>query len=103
MCQKPKAGEKVVEVRSQPKSYSCPTCGRRGHRKRRLDRYVRSLADGKVLWLHVFYAEYTAHCGCRKYCEAALNPYALGQGPWTGDVQQKSRPTSAHIAVPPNC
>src|SRR4051794_28130227 len=67
MCGKPKAGEKVVPVRCQPKTYPCPTCGRRGHRKRRLDRFVQSLAYGHVLWLHVFYAEYTARCDCRKY------------------------------------
>jgi hypothetical protein len=28
---------------------------------------VRSLAYGQALWLHVFYAEYTARCPCRKY------------------------------------
>ena len=66
MCMQPKPGEKVVAVRCQPKSYPCPTCGRRGHRKRRLDRFVRSLDWGKPLWLHVLYAEYTARCDCRK-------------------------------------
>jgi hypothetical protein len=66
MCMKPQPGEKVVPVRCQPKSYPCPTCGTRGHRKRRLDRYVRSLAYEQALWLHVFYAEYTARCDCRK-------------------------------------
>jgi Transposase len=66
MCVKPKRGEKVVPVRCRPESYPCPTCGRRGHRKRRLDRYVRSIAYETVLWLHVFYAEYTARCDCRK-------------------------------------
>jgi hypothetical protein len=66
MCVKPKPGEKVVSVRCRPKTYPCPTCGCRGHRKRRLDRYVRSLEYGRVLWLHVFYAEYTARCDCRK-------------------------------------
>jgi Transposase len=66
MCVKPKPGEKVVPVRCQPKSYPCPTCGQRGHRKRRLDRYVRSIAYGTVVWLHVFYAEYSARCDCRK-------------------------------------
>src|SRR5262249_25556942 len=66
MCVKPSAGEKVVRVRCQPKTYPCPTCGRRGHRKRRLDRFVRSLGYGQVVWLHVFYAEYTARCSCRK-------------------------------------
>jgi Transposase len=66
MCVKPKPGEKVVPVRCRPKTCPCPTCGRRGRRKQCFDRFVRSLALGKVLWLHVFYAEYRARCGCRK-------------------------------------
>jgi Transposase len=66
MCMKPKPGEKVVPVRCRPESYPCPTCGRRGHRKRFLQRYVRSIAYGAVLWLRVLYAEYTARCDCRK-------------------------------------
>jgi hypothetical protein len=57
----------VVTIRCQPKTYPCPTCGRRGHRRHRYDRFVRSLAYGKALWLHVFSAEYTARCQCRKY------------------------------------
>jgi hypothetical protein len=63
----PQPGEKVVQVRCQPKTYPCPTCGRRGHRRHKYDRFVRSLALGQALWLHVFYAEYTARCSCRKY------------------------------------
>jgi hypothetical protein len=66
MCVKPKPGEKVVPVYCRPVSYPCPTCGRRGHRNRRLDRYVRSIGYQQVVWLHVFYAEYTARCDCRK-------------------------------------
>ena len=66
MSVKPKPGEKVVAVRCRPETYPCPTCGRRGHRKRRLDRFVRSIAYGAVVWLHVLYAEYTAQCDCRK-------------------------------------
>jgi hypothetical protein len=65
MCMQPR--EKVVPVRCQPLTYPCPRCGRHGRRKRRLDRKVRSLAYGRVVWLHVFYAEYRARCGCRKY------------------------------------
>jgi hypothetical protein len=42
-------------------------CGRRGRRVRRCDRRVRSLAYRQVVWLHVFFAEYRARCGCRKY------------------------------------
>jgi hypothetical protein len=65
MCVPPRA--KVVPVRCQPLTYPCPTCGRHGRRKRRLQRTVRSLAYGQVVWLHVFYAEYRARCSCRKY------------------------------------
>src|SRR3954452_13656824 len=64
---KPQPGEKVVPVRCQPMTYPCPTCGRRGHRRHKYDRFVRSLAYGQALWLHVCYAEYTARCPCRKY------------------------------------
>src|SRR5947209_4345137 len=79
MCVRPQPGEKLVPVRCQPKTFPCPTCGRHGHRKRRLDRFVRSLAYGQVLWLHVFYAEYTARCDCRKSfrsCPANICPKA---------------------------
>src|SRR5215211_3840719 len=76
---RPAPGDKVVAVRCQPKSYPCPTCGRHGHRRHRYDRFVRSLAYGRALWLHVFYAEYKARCGCRKYfrsCPADVCPKA---------------------------
>jgi hypothetical protein len=64
---KPQPGEKVVRVRCQPQSYPCPTCGKHGRRRHKYDRFVRSLAYGQALWLHVFYAEYKARCSCRKY------------------------------------
>jgi Transposase len=67
MCMKPQPGEKVIPIRCRPKSYPCPTCGRRGHRKHLYDRYVRSLAYGQARWLHVFYADYRARCDCCKY------------------------------------
>jgi hypothetical protein len=76
---KPKPGDKVVPVRCRPKSYPCPTCGTRGHRKRRLQRYVRSLDYQQALWLRVLYAEYTARCDCRKSfrsCPPDLPPKA---------------------------
>jgi hypothetical protein len=60
MCMRPQPGDQVVSIRCQPIAYPYPTCGCRGHRKRRRDRFVRSLAYGCVLWLHVFHAEYTA-------------------------------------------
>ena len=66
MCMQPKPGEKVVPIHCQPKTHPCPTCGRHGRRKRRLDRFVRSMACHQARWLHIFYAEYTARCSCRK-------------------------------------
>src|SRR5262245_13394871 len=76
---KPQPGEKVVPVRCQPLRYPCPTCGTHGHRRHRYDRFVRSLAYGKVVWLHVFYAAYRARCACRKYyrsCPPDVGPKA---------------------------
>jgi hypothetical protein len=64
---RPQPREKVVAVRCQPLTHPCPTCGRHGRRRHRYDRFVRSLALGQVVWLHVFYAEYRARCPCRKY------------------------------------
>jgi hypothetical protein len=77
MCVQPR--EKVVPVRCQPLTYPCPSCGRHGRRKRRLQRKVRSLGYGQVVWLHIFYAEYRARCSCRKYfrsCPADVCPKA---------------------------
>lgn len=65
MCVLPR--EKVNRISCQPRTYPCPTCGRHGRRKRKLQRKVRSLGYGQVVWLHVFYAEYRARCNCRKY------------------------------------
>ena len=64
MCILPR--EQVVDIRCQPRTHPCPTCGKRGRRVRRLDRRIRSLAYKRVAWLHVHYAEYQARCGCRK-------------------------------------
>ena len=79
MCHRPKPGDKVVPVRCRPASYPCPTCGRRGHRKRRLERHVRSLGYGVAVWIRVHYAEYTARCSCRKTfrsCPPGVTPRA---------------------------
>jgi hypothetical protein len=59
--------EVVTRIRCAPKHAPCPTCGRRGRRKRILHRRVRTLAYQRVAWLEVTYAEYQARCRCRKY------------------------------------
>jgi hypothetical protein len=59
--------EHVTRIRQAPKRAACPTCGRRGRRKRVLHRRLRTLAYQRVAWLEVTYAEYQARCRCRKY------------------------------------
>jgi hypothetical protein len=57
---------RVRVVRCAPRRYPCPTCGKRGRRKRRLHRRIRSLAYRQDAFLDVHYAEYQSRCGCRK-------------------------------------
>lgn len=59
--------ERFTRIRCAPKLAPCPTCGRRGHRKRLLHRRLRTAAYRQVAWLHVTYAEYQARCPCCKY------------------------------------
>ena len=49
-----------------PKFSPCPHCGKRGKRKQRLHRQVRSIAYGKIVYLDISYAEYRARCDCCK-------------------------------------
>src|SRR5437868_9605511 len=57
----------IHRIRCAPRRAPCPTCGRRGRRKRVLHRRVRTLAYHRVAWLEVTYAEYRSRCGCCKY------------------------------------
>jgi hypothetical protein len=57
----------VRVVRCAGKTHPCPHCGKRGRRKRRLYRRIRSLAYRQVAHLDVYYAEYQARCGCCKF------------------------------------
>jgi hypothetical protein len=59
--------ERITRIRRAPKRAPCPTCGRRGHRKRILHRRLRTLAYHRLAWLEVTYAEYQARCRCRKF------------------------------------
>lgn len=63
-CSKPKV--EVHKVSCCPKSLPCPTCGKPGKRKQKLNRRVRSIGYGKFVYLDVSYAEYRARCGCCK-------------------------------------
>jgi hypothetical protein len=57
----------IHRIRRAPRRAPCPSCGRRGRRKRLLHRRVRTLAYRRVAWLEVTYAEYRSRCGCCKY------------------------------------
>jgi hypothetical protein len=57
----------VRVVRCAPKTHPCPTCGKRGRRKRHLCRRIRSLAYRQEAFLDVHYAEYRSRCSCRKF------------------------------------
>lgn len=49
-----------------PEHYPCLDCGKRGQRKQQLQRQVRSIAYGKIVYLDIEYAEYRAGCDCCK-------------------------------------
>jgi transposase-like protein len=53
-----------LEVSCCPRTYPCPSCGRRGRRKQILTREVRSIAFREICLLEVRYAEYRATCRC---------------------------------------
>jgi len=57
----------VRVVRCAAKSHPCPHCGKRGRRKRRLCRRIRSLAYRQVAYTDVHYAEYRSRCSCCRY------------------------------------
>jgi hypothetical protein len=59
--------ELITRIRSAPRRAPCPSCGRRGRRKRVLHRRLHTLAYRRVAWLEVTYAEYQAQCRCCKY------------------------------------
>jgi hypothetical protein len=70
---------RVRVVRCAPRTHPCPTCGKRGRRKRYLRRRIRSLAYRQEAFLDVRYAEYRSRCGCRRYFRS-----------WPLDVPAKS-------------
>src|SRR5262249_13538751 len=70
---------RVRVVRCAPKTHPCPSCGKRGRRKRTLRRRIRTLAYRQEAFLDVHYAEYRARCPCRKSFRS-----------WPLDVPQRS-------------
>jgi hypothetical protein len=70
---------RVRVVRCAAKTRPCPTCGKRGRRKRHLCRRIRSLAYRQEAFLDVHYAEYRSRCSCRRYFRS-----------WPLDVPAKS-------------
>jgi hypothetical protein len=57
---------RAVKRRCAPKTYPCPSCGKRGRRKQTHTRLVRDLAYGEILILEITVGEYRARCCCCK-------------------------------------
>src|SRR5215203_3927637 len=64
---------RVLRRRCAPKTFPCPSCGRRGRRKGSHTRRVRDLAYGEVLFVDLTVGEYRARCGCRKTFRAQID------------------------------
>lgn len=63
-----------------PKRCPCPTCGKKGRRKRHHKRKVRTIAYKKVVYLDITVGEYAAACDCCKTfrsCPEGVEPRAL--------------------------
>lgn len=57
---------RVIRRRWAPKTFPCPTCGRRGRRKDTHARRVRDIAYGAVVVIELTVGEYRARCSCCK-------------------------------------
>jgi hypothetical protein len=56
----------VIRQNCAPKTFPCPHCGRRGHRKDTHTRIIRDLAYGVILLIELTVGEYRARCRCCK-------------------------------------
>jgi transposase-like protein len=54
----------VIPVHCAPKKAPCPSCGKRGRRKRTVTRSVRTVAYKAIAYLEITYGEYAARCDC---------------------------------------
>ena len=54
----------AIPVHAAPTKAPCPTCGRRGRRKRTFTRTVRTVAYKAVVYLEITGGEYAARCDC---------------------------------------
>jgi hypothetical protein len=67
------------KIRCAPKRAACPTCGKKGVRKRTHERQVRTIAYKQVVYLQITVGEYQARCGCCKTfrtCPEGVDPRA---------------------------
>lgn len=55
-----------IPVDCAPKKAPCPKCGKRGHRKRKVIRKVRTVAFKSIAYLEITCGEYAARCDCCK-------------------------------------
>jgi hypothetical protein len=75
--------------RRAPVQCPCPTCGKKGRRKRIRRRTVRHLAHKQPAFWTLVYGVYAATCACAKFFTAAIEGVALRCG-YTDAVRQKA-------------
>ena len=56
-----------IPIHCAGKRAPCPHCGKKAHRKKVLQRQVRTIQYQKIAYLDITYGEYEARCGCCRY------------------------------------
>ncbi len=74
--------------RSAKRRHPCPTCGKKGWRKRIKSRLVRHLAHKVPAFWRIFVGVYVAACACSKFFTSTVEGVALRAG-YTDAVRQK--------------
>ena len=63
---------------NRPKYSACPQCGRKGKRKRVIERFVKHIGPlNRRSWIHAKVGVYQARCNCCKFFQAEIEgvPY----------------------------
>lgn len=63
---------RVERLSYAPKTFPCPHCGKRGHRKDVHTRRVRDIAYREIVWFEIEVGEYRSRCSCCKTFRAQV-------------------------------
>ena len=68
----------IERILNRPKYYACPECGKKGKRKRVIERFVKHIGPlYRQSFIHASVGVYRARCGCCKFFQAPIEgvPY----------------------------